>query len=435
MDHDSPPKQIPENNQKQPESLLSVDQVLLLTRNTSSSASFSTPEDDDSNDDDSNEILAKSDEYDRTRNQKEQRDIENNSEMESRNAHAQTITTQRSQRIVRPGAVAVPGTNPRGNNNESTAIDDSTIDAPCSMPFSSDNEQQREEQQQDLDETKPTQLSRTFKLVAVFLCLVAISVVTSVLVLLLSSEDTEEEPPSQSDNVYLPIDLDKASDLLKFLATYSEDVTKQGSPQYEAYQWLQSRVYFDIMPNVTTDDQAYEVVELFVLATLYYSTDGPNWVPMTASWPPTSSGASLCSNKGTVCMPGSSYFNNLDLESANLQGTIPSELGLLTRLEYLIFRDNPNLAGTLPTELGELTRLREYTTNDSYTLFVSVLIPQIDSFFTATEEFRVVLSSVSGTIPEEYTRWSNIGEKKIGLRFALFSIQILTSLFYNFIMP
>ena len=186
----------------------------------------------------------------------------------------------------------------------------------------------------------------------------AISVVTSVLALLLSSEDTEEEPPSQSDNVYLPIDLDKASDLLKFLATYSEDVTKQGSPQYEAYQWLQSRVYFDIMPNVTTDDQAYEVVELFVLATIYHSTDGPNWIPMSASWPPTSSGASLCSDKGTVCMPGSLYFNNLDLETRNLQGTIPSELGLLTRLEYIHLRENPHLVGTLPTELGQLTRLR-----------------------------------------------------------------------------
>jgi Leucine-rich repeat (LRR) protein len=45
----------------------------------------------------------------------------------------------------------------------------------------------------------------------------------------------------------------------------------------------------------------------------------------------------------------------LEIDLNQLSGTIPSELGQLTSLQYLYLANN--LTGTIPSELGELTSL------------------------------------------------------------------------------
>ncbi len=48
---------------------------------------------------------------------------------------------------------------------------------------------------------------------------------------------------------------------------------------------------------------------------------------------------------------------SLNLNSNNLMGTIPSEIGFLTKLTKLWFNVNRGLSGTIPKELGLLTAL------------------------------------------------------------------------------
>ncbi len=48
-----------------------------------------------------------------------------------------------------------------------------------------------------------------------------------------------------------------------------------------------------------------------------------------------------------------------------LNSTIPTELGRLTRLQYLDFHTNWFLRGTLPTELGLLTELAVFNVSMS----------------------------------------------------------------------
>jgi Leucine-rich repeat (LRR) protein len=49
----------------------------------------------------------------------------------------------------------------------------------------------------------------------------------------------------------------------------------------------------------------------------------------------------------------------LRLDDNELRGLLPSEIGLLSNLEYLDFQRNI-LTGEIPEELGELTRLGKF---------------------------------------------------------------------------
>lgn len=48
----------------------------------------------------------------------------------------------------------------------------------------------------------------------------------------------------------------------------------------------------------------------------------------------------------------------LSVDTNELTGHIPSEVGYLTNLSYLAFSSNPDLTGVVPTELGLLTGVK-----------------------------------------------------------------------------
>ena len=54
------------------------------------------------------------------------------------------------------------------------------------------------------------------------------------------------------------------------------------------------------------------------------------------------------------CEPDAALIYDVDLDNTPLTGTIPSEIGLLTKLYYLSL-SNTTLKGTIPTELGKLS--------------------------------------------------------------------------------
>ena len=104
------------------------------------------------------------------------------------------------------------------------------------------------------------------------------------------------------------------------------------------------------------------LVHLYVLAVLYFSTSGKSW-KVSLNW---LSKYSECewwhdsnvspTNNGITCIEqGKVEIINLNFYS--LQGKIPSEIVLLgSDLNELLLNEN-SLTGTLPTEIGDLSGL------------------------------------------------------------------------------
>ena len=87
------------------------------------------------------------------------------------------------------------------------------------------------------------------------------------------------------------------------------------------------------------------------LVTLYNATDGPNWTDNT-NW---LSNEALSAWHG-VTTDADGRVTDLLFYDNQLTGTIPTQLGQLTELQYLNLNNN-ELSGTIPTELRRLTKL------------------------------------------------------------------------------
>jgi len=96
-----------------------------------------------------------------------------------------------------------------------------------------------------------------------------------------------------------------------------------------------------------------------VLVALYDATNGDGWRYNTNRL----SDESICEWYGVQCNSGGHVFG-IHIAYNSLQGTIPSELGLLTSLRWLWVEGN-SLQGTIPTELGLLTSLQDLIVYDN----------------------------------------------------------------------
>ena len=82
----------------------------------------------------------------------------------------------------------------------------------------------------------------------------------------------------------------------------------------------------------------------------------------------------------------------------NLNGTIPSELGVLTQLRHVILDDNEFLTGLIPDTIGNIKALQEF--NASSSTFTGQ-IPATIGGATNLTTFQVDGNSLSGSIPTE----------------------------------
>jgi len=93
----------------------------------------------------------------------------------------------------------------------------------------------------------------------------------------------------------------------------------------------------------------------YALATLYFSTDGPNWAD-NQNW---LTSPDTCSWNGLVCSFGD--LIDIDLSDNNLNGPIPVELSLLFQVKVFRMMNN-KLSGVIPYEhfamIDDLTTLR-----------------------------------------------------------------------------
>jgi len=147
------------------------------------------------------------------------------------------------------------------------------------------------------------------------------------------------------------------------------DSSKVDAPQYRAKMWLLHEdvlelhlPYSDNQDSSWESEVAYRIKQRFALATCYYSMgvgDGgvvKGWLHDEECREVGDYGTAWdgvgCTDDGRV--------RALALDGANLHGTIPNELSLLTSIENLIIKNNPGLLGKIPHTLGlHMTQIRQ----------------------------------------------------------------------------
>lgn len=170
------------------------------------------------------------------------------------------------------------------------------------------------------------------------------------------------------------------------------------SPQMLAYEWLQND------PNLLTYSETKKT-QRFVLAVLYYSTDGDKWMT-NRNW--LEYDTDECHDWYNLAgrqpfsydfCTADGNFQGLALFHNSMRGTIPRELGLLTKLHGLAFTDS-SLSGTIPMEVWLLPELKLVALSRNK---LSGTIPQAG--LSASQNIRVYMdladNKLSGTLPTE----------------------------------
>ncbi len=136
-----------------------------------------------------------------------------------------------------------------------------------------------------------------------------------------------------------------------------------------------------------------------VLIALYEATNGDNWL-QNDNW---LSDAPLGTWYGVITDKNDRVVE-LDLSENELRGTIPAELGNLTRLEALSLSEN-RLRGTIPPELGNLTRL---TLLYLYSNILDGSIPTELGNLSKLEQLALSWNRLQGTVPPELGNLVNL---------------------------
>jgi len=139
--------------------------------------------------------------------------------------------------------------------------------------------------------------------------------------------------------------------------------------------------------------------ECEALVALYNSTDGPYWLGNTLGWNETNT---PCSWIGVTC--GDGHVTRLRLNSNELSGSIPRELGNLSNLTWLRLSSN-QLSGSIPRELGNLSNL---TRLDLHVNRLTGEIPSELGKLSNLEVLDLYFNQLSGFIPSELGDLSNL---------------------------
>ncbi|KAL3944451.1 MAG: hypothetical protein SGBAC_001479 [Bacillariaceae sp.] len=167
------------------------------------------------------------------------------------------------------------------------------------------------------------------------------------------------------------------------------------TPQSKALEMISREIQGNTFDVRNVSDQYLS--ERYALRVLYYSTAGDAWLVNdhnfnstmnTCTWMNATQGNRLlCNDLGEV--------TDMFLNVAGLNGTIPSELGVLTSLSQLSLAKN-NLSGTIPSSLGELKDMKfmQFALNS-----LSGRIPAAFERFTKLERFIMHVNQLTGTLP------------------------------------
>ena len=136
-----------------------------------------------------------------------------------------------------------------------------------------------------------------------------------------------------------------------------------------------------------------ETADREVLVALYNATGGPEW-ESGRSW---LSAESVNTWQG-IATDDEGYVTEIFLPWNNLAGSIPPELGNLTRLEVLALYGN-ELTGRIPPELGKLTGVREFALSSNN---LEGPIPSELGDLVNVKEILLSNNQLTGGIPTEF---------------------------------
>eukprot|EP00562_Extubocellulus_spinifer_P008446 CAMPEP_0178506372 /NCGR_PEP_ID=MMETSP0696-20121128/19639_1 /TAXON_ID=265572 /ORGANISM="Extubocellulus spinifer, Strain CCMP396" /LENGTH=1075 /DNA_ID=CAMNT_0020135765 /DNA_START=446 /DNA_END=3674 /DNA_ORIENTATION=+ len=211
------------------------------------------------------------------------------------------------------------------------------------------------------------------------------------------------------------------------------------TPQGRAFRWIVDEDEFYVCPS----DNTCDVVQRYVLAVMYFSTNGNNWFqcsgnpaasddcgsdfPFDAGQSRFLAPVTECDWAGIRCSENL-CVTEIEFELNNLVGTIPEELGRLPLLEvlgmergglsstipsvlgqltnlYFLDLDYNALTGTIPTEISALTELEQLDLNDNR------LTGNIEAITTLTKVFFLQLhnNAFTGTVPPGLGSFSELG--------------------------
>ena len=167
------------------------------------------------------------------------------------------------------------------------------------------------------------------------------------------TEEIEQQQQQQQQTNY---EVPKASaiDYVLRLPDYTRFAIENddNSPQAKAYRWFESDPDYPSYPE-------WRQLQRFALVTFFYSSHGHEWL-LSENWllygTPECHWYTYADFENIQRCDSDGTFSSLMLGHNDLQGKIPLEIGLLTKLRYLDFRSN-QLHGPLPTTLGGLTEL------------------------------------------------------------------------------
>jgi Leucine-rich repeat (LRR) protein len=128
--------------------------------------------------------------------------------------------------------------------------------------------------------------------------------------------------------------------------------SNKNSSQYQALDWL---VNNDELKLSSDDDT---LVQRYVLAVLYFETNGDEWFNCTRFHNSSCaflSAAGECRWGGIGCDDTNSVAR-INIDKNNLNGPIPTEMGALSRLDELDLAQNA-LIGTIPGSIASLSEL------------------------------------------------------------------------------
>jgi len=173
----------------------------------------------------------------------------------------------------------------------------------------------------------------------------------------------------------------------------------ESSPQYKAFNWLCKE---DPLQLPASDKGIFQ---RYVLAILYFATDGENWsecaspkgdTPCSNVMKRYLSGAPACRWKGITC-DIYEQVEGINLRENGLQGALPQEIGELTELSSLSLSRN-RLAGVIPDHLSQLRHLKYLLLNNNeFSGNIPTFIGQLNSIWYVHLGFN----RFSGMIPSE----------------------------------
>jgi hypothetical protein len=124
------------------------------------------------------------------------------------------------------------------------------------------------------------------------------------------------------------------------LPTYSLQLieSSSSSPQAKAFEWLKSDNRYPL----------YRLNQRYALAVLYFTTNGTSWVNSTG-WLSSANECTWYMRASSDICNNAFRLSTLSLYNNGLDGSLPAELELLTKLYYMSL--NGDLSGTIHSEL------------------------------------------------------------------------------------